>query len=321
MGDAAAFRDQLMDWVYDRAIGTSTENVPIMEFAESVGLDLDGAYTLLWYCRDEGLLRDKGSGMGNPCGILTAYGIADVRERRRLRADPALRARACRSGLLNWFYRQRVAQVHMPITEEFGKDDGSLWEGARFTDVEIQDAAEYLSAKGLIRGIEVAELRGPVRAEITADGIDCATDWEGNVADYLRDQKGYGPTINHGPVFHGASQGGQFAWGNRDVTQQQSIAQQVTPEFQPLAEAVVTILRQLPGYGLTPRDQQDIEAAANEVLAEVQQEQPEPGKLRRGVAMLRGFLFPIAKEAAAEEARQLAQQGLDQISASIGSVL
>jgi hypothetical protein len=124
MGDTAAFRDQLMDWVYNKANGTSTDNVPIMEFAESVGLDLDGAYTLLWYCRDEGLLNDKGSGMGNPCGILTAYGIADVRERRRRRADPALRARACRSGLLNWFYQQRVAQVHMPITEEFGRTTG-----------------------------------------------------------------------------------------------------------------------------------------------------------------------------------------------------
>ncbi|WP_018788554.1 hypothetical protein [Micromonospora sp. CNB394] len=321
MGDAAMFRNQLMDWVYDKANGTSTENVPIMEFAESVGLDLDGAYTLLWYCRDEGLLRDNGSGMGNPCGILTAYGIADVRERRRRRADPVLRARVCRSGLLNWFYRQRIAQVHMPITEEFGKDDGSLWEGVRFTDVEIQDAAEYLSAKGLIKGIEVAELRGPVRAEITTDGVDCATDWDGNVADYLRDQKGYGPTINHGPVFHGASQGGQFAWGNRDVTQQQNIDQHVAPALQPLAEAVVTILQQLPSYGLTLRDQQDIEAAANEVLAEVQQAQPEPGKLRRGAAMLKGFLFPIATEAVTEEARQLAQQGLDQVTAAIGAAL
>ncbi|MET8263168.1 hypothetical protein ABZU92_04140 [Micromonospora arida] len=321
MGDAAAFRDQLMDWVYGKANGTSTEIVPIMEFAESVGLDLDGAYTLLWYCRDEGLLSDKGSRMGNPCGILTAYGIADVRERRRRRADPALRTRACRSGLLNWFYRQRIAQVHMPITEEFGKDEGSTWEGLRFTDVEIQDAAEYLSAKGLIEGRGAAELCGPLHAEITTDGIDCVTDWEGNVADYLRDQKGYGPTINHGPVFHGPSQGGQFAWGNRDVTQQQNIAEQVAPEFQPLAKAVVTILQQLPGYGLTRQDQQDIEAAANDLLAEVQQEQPEQGKLRRGVAMLKGFLFPIAKEAATEEARQLAQQGLDQITAGIGSVL
>jgi hypothetical protein len=105
------------------------------------------------------------------------------------------------------------------------------------------------------------------------------------------------------------------------VAQQQNITQQVAAEFQPLAEAVVTILQQLPAYGLAPQDQRDIEAAANEVLAEVQQEQPEPGKLRRGVAMLKGFLFPIAKEAAREEVRQLAQQGLDQITTAIGSVL
>lgn len=321
MGDAAAFRDQLMDWLYDKANGTSTASVPIIEFTEDVGLDLDDAFTLLWYCRDKGLLSDRASGMGNPCGMLTAHGIADVRERRRRRADPALRARACRSGLLNWFYRQRSAQVRMPLTQDFGLDDGSLWETVRFTDVEIQDAAEYLCGKELINGATVAELRGPVRAEITTDGIDCVTDWEGNVAEYLRDRKGYGPTINHGPVFHGAAQGGQFAWGNRDVAQQQSINQQVAPEFQPLAEAVVAILQQLPAYGLTRQSQQDVETAANEVLAEVQQRRPEPGKLRRGIATLKGFLFPIAMAAATDEARQLAQHGLDQLTTAIGSAL
>jgi hypothetical protein len=134
MADAVAFRDQLMDWVYDKANGSSTENIPIMEFVEGVGLDLDGAYTLLWSCRDQGPLDDRGSGMGNPCGKLTSYGIADVRERRRRRADPAMRASACRTGLLRWFYRQRIAQVHMPITGEFGQDDEALWEDTRFTD-------------------------------------------------------------------------------------------------------------------------------------------------------------------------------------------
>lgn len=37
--------------------------------------------------------------------------------------------------------------------------------------------------------------------------------------------------------------------------------------------------------------------------------------------MLKGFLFPIAKEAATEEVRQLAQQGLDQIGAAITTVM
>ncbi|MEH1017816.1 hypothetical protein V6U90_32730 [Micromonospora sp. CPCC 206060] len=165
------------------------------------------------------------------------------------------------------------------------------------------------------------ELRGPVRAEITTDGIDCVTDWESNVAAYLRDQRGYGPTINHGPVFHGNAQGGQWAWDNRDVVQHQDISQQVAPELYPLAEAVAAILKQLPAYGLNPREQQDIEDAANEVLAEVQQDQPEPGKLRRLATTVKGFLFPIAAEAATEEVRELAQQGLDQISAAITSAV
>jgi hypothetical protein len=321
MTDAVAFRDQFMDWLYDEAKGVTTNNVPVSEFAELVGLDSDEARTLNRYCKADGLVDDRRSSMGNPCAMLTPRGIADVRERRRRREDPALRARACRTELLRWFYRQRIAQVRMPYTEKFGEDDGSLWEGVRFTGVEIQDAAEYLSDKGLVKGVTVEEINGPISAEITTDGINCATDWEGNVAEYLRDQKGYGPTINHGPVFHGAAQGSQFAWGNRDVAQHQNITQQIAPEFQPLAEAVATILQQLPAYGLAPQDQQDIEAAASEVLAEVQQEQPEPGKLRRGAAMLKGFLFPIAKEAATEEVRQLAQQGMDQISAAIGSVL
>lgn len=321
MPDAVAFRDQLMDWVYDQANGDSSEIVSILAFATNAGLDLGAAFTLLHFCRDEGLLDDRASGMGDPCGRLTARGIADVMERRRRRADPAQRARACRSGLLNWFYRQRIARVDGPITAKFGQDDGSLWEGDRFTDVEIQDAAEYLSAKGLIKGFGSHGLRGPTRADITPDGIDCATDWEGNVATYLRDQKGYGPTINHGPVFHGASQGNQLAWGNRDVEQHQDITQQVAPEFQSLAEAVVTILKQLPAYGLDPREQEEIEAAANEVLAEVHQQEPEPGRLRRAAAMLKGFLLPIATEASTDEARQLAQQGIDQVSAAIGSLL
>lgn len=316
MTDAVAFRDQLVDWVYEKAHGTVTENIPIMEFAESVGLNRDGAYTLLRFCRDQGLLNDKASGMGNPCALLTSYGIADVLERRRRRADPALRAGACRTRLLRWFYRQRIAQVHMPITGHFGQDDEALWEGTRFSDVEIQDAAEYLSDKRLIEGLSVDQIRGPVRAEITSQGIDCVTDWESNVSQYLRDQRGYGPTNYHGPVIQGNAQGGQWAWGNRDVTQSQT-NQAVAPGFEPLAEAIAAILKQLPAFGLDPDDQQDIEAAANEALAEVQQPNPEPRRVRRVLAALKGFLMPLAFDAAREEVRELAQQGLDQINAAL----
>jgi hypothetical protein len=318
MAEAVAYRDQFMDWLYEKAKGLSNKNVPVNEFAELVGLDLDGAYTLNRYCKAEGLVDDKASGMGNPCAMLTAYGIADVRERRRRREDPALRARACRNELLRWFYRQRIAQVRMAYTEKFAEDDGSLWECVRFTGVEIQNAAEYLADKGLIQGVTVEEINGPVSAEITSDGIDCATDWEGNVAEYLRDQRGYGPQItNHGPVFHGSAQGQQFAWGNRDVTQHQA-GDHVAPGFEPLAEAVAEIIKQLPAYGLDPQGQQDAEEAASDVLAEVTQPQPEPRKVRRAVAALRGFLVPIATTAAQQEVQALAQHGIDSLNHAIG---
>jgi hypothetical protein len=317
MSDAIAYRDQLVDWVYEQAGGVVTESVPIMAFTESVGLNSDGAYTLLRYCRDEGLLDDRTSGMGNPCALLTSYGMADVLARRKRRVDPAQRARACRTALLRWFYDQRIAQVHMPITEEFAQDASKVWEGIQFTDIEIQDAAEYLSDKALIDGVSVPELRGPVRAQITTEGIDCVTDWDGNVAEYLRDQRGYGPTINHGPEFHGRAQGQHFAWGNRDVTQHQ-VSEQVAPGFEPLAEAVAEILKQLPAFGLDPDDQQDAEEAAGEVLGEVTQPRPEPRRVRKMVATLRGFLVPIAASAARQEVQELAQHGIDKLNHAIG---
>ena len=87
--------------------------------------------------------------------------------------------------------------------------------GTRFSDLEIQHAAEYLSNRQLIKGVGTVQTRGPLRAEITTEGIDCVTDWESNVAEYLRDQRGYGPTISHGPVIHGNTQGGQWAEGTR----------------------------------------------------------------------------------------------------------
>jgi hypothetical protein len=180
MSDVVGYRDQLLDYVYEQAGGSSTEIVPVLEFAGSVGLDLDGAYTLLWYCRDDGLVSDEASGMGHPCATLTSYGIADVLARRQRRADPAQRARACRAGLLRWLYAQHVAQAHLPAVEEFSVSDTALCEGVRFSPVEIEDASVYLSNKGLIEGTTVAERHGPTHGRITSDGIDCVTDWEGN---------------------------------------------------------------------------------------------------------------------------------------------
>jgi hypothetical protein len=317
MREAVAFRDQLLDWVYEKAGGSLAENVPILEFTERAGLDGDGAYTLLRFCHDAGVLNAEHSGSGNPCAMITSAGIADVLERRRRLADPAERARVGRSELLRWFYRQRVAGAHLPMTDEFARDPGRAHESLRLTNLEIQDAAGYLADKKLINGITVPELRGPVRAEITSEGVDCVTDWAGDVARYLRDQRGPGPTHTYnGPYIEGGAHGSQLAWQNDSVHLHQ-YNQQVAPGFEPLAEAVATILKRLPALELVPDDQRDVEEAANEVLAEVHRPNPEPRKIRRVVAALKGFLLPIAVEAARGEVRELAQQGIDHLNSAL----
>jgi hypothetical protein len=186
-----------MDRIYDKADGSSTAAVPIKDYAEAVGLDNDGAYTLLYYCRDHGFVSDRASAMGHPSAILTSCGIADVHA-------PA--ARNCCAGSTG----SALHRCTCRSTVMFAETDDALFEGVRFANAEIDDAAEYLSVKGLVRGTIVDQNRGPVRAEITTDGIDCVTDWTGDLPKYLRDQRGYGPTYN-GPVVHGNADGDQWA--------------------------------------------------------------------------------------------------------------
>ncbi|GGL15300.1 hypothetical protein [Mangrovihabitans endophyticus] len=54
------------------------------------------------------------------------------------------------------------------------------------------------------------------------------------------------------------------------------------------------------------------------MLAEVRQPQPEPRKVRKAVAALRGFLVPIATTAARQEVQELAQHGIDNLNHAIG---
>lgn len=119
----------------------------------------------------------------------------------------------------------------MPQSDQFASANEAMHEGSRFTATEIQYAAEYLAAKGLIEGPEVAEIRGPVAAEITSDGMDCVVDWGGDLSAYLRRQYGSGSTSTtfHGPVFHGRVDGALLAWNNQTVTQIRNETQQVTP--------------------------------------------------------------------------------------------
>ena len=104
----------------------------------------------------------------------------------------------------------------------------------------------------------------------------------------------------HGPVFNDPVSGAQLAWNNRSVTQNQQNNTAVAPGFEALAALVKELLRELPKAGLTDRDREDAEAAAQEVLTEITGPQPpEQGRLRRAVNGLKGALAPVATGVAA----------------------
>ena len=117
-----------------------------------------------------------------------------------------------------------------------------------------------------------------------------------------------------GPVFHGDVQDTQFAWQNRDVSQSASRA--VTPGFEPLAEVLGQILAHLDRLGLSHDQVADAEVAATEALNEVARPTPDPGVIRRALAMVKGILAPVAMGIAAgsnEGAQEWTKTAIEQL--------
>lgn len=302
MEDTVATRDALLDWAYGQAGGDTTNAIPVMPFAEERDLDLDAGFTLVDICTASGLARSV-STFGNPSILLTPDGLAHVQERRRRRDDPALRAVAARNGLLRWMYRQHTAGVRMPLPSRFASAPEAAFEGSAFTEVEIALAAEYLAKRELIKGPGAFGYTGPVRADITPDGMDCVVDWSANVSAYLRRQEPTASTSTstyNGPVFNGSSaDGAQLAWNNQSVTQNNTRVEQIAPGYEALAKALTEVLQQVPAMGLSPEAREDVDAASNEILAEIVRDEPRPGPIRRAATVLRTWLTPIAAASAA----------------------
>ena len=107
----------------------------------------------------------------------------------------------------------------------------------------------------------------------------------------------YGATVTYnGPVIFGSADGAQLAWNNGVVCQSRTgESQQIAEGFEALANLVAEILRQLPATGLdNERPGSCSRKAGNEILVQLTQPSPEPGKIKRAAATLRGVLVPLA---------------------------
>ena len=119
------------------------------------------------------------------------------------------------------------------------------------------------------------------------------------------------------PVFQGsAARGAQIAWNNQTVNQTQNTAKRVTPGYEDVAQVVADTLAQLSNLQLPEEDFEDAAVTGDEILTEVVSEEPDRGKIRRGLAALKGLLLPVATQAVAgagEGAHELAKTAIEHL--------
>lgn len=122
-----------------------------------------------------------------------------------------------------------------------------------------------------------------------------------------------------GPVFVISGNGAQLAWNNTNVVQNRT--EQIAPGYEALAEAVTAVLAQLDRLGLEEDERADAEQAATEILAETTNPEPDRGRIKRALIMLKGFFAPVATgvaTGAGEGAGELAKSAIEALGVPFG---
>jgi hypothetical protein len=314
MAEAIALRNRLLDWLYEKA-GDRREIVQADEFTQAHDLNWDRMETLIGLCQNDGLVVDHSSG-ANPHLELTPAGLSDVIRRRQRRTDPNLRRTAARTELVRWFRHAQESGQLSPRLNKF-LELGIGFEDEPFTYTEIENAADYLSKKELIKGSTAG---GHVfRGDITDSGMDCVDEWDADVSRYLR-QGHSEPTMTtyNGPVFHGAVNGAQFAWNNETATQIQNEFGQPKPGFEDVASVVTEIMQRLSAMGLPEDQMKTADSVARGLLVETSRDEPDREVIHRGRLTLQGILAPLAvglTTGAGEGVQELARHLIERLGA------
>lgn len=126
-------------------------------------------------------------------------------------------------------------------------------------------------------------------------------------------------TVYNGPVINVHGDRAQIAWGNQEV-HQHSEQNEVAPGFEAIALALVSTLEGLAEAGLSHDDRSTVDEAANEVLEEVTQENPDRKVVKRGVAAVKGALAPLAlgvQAGVSDSAREWAKTAVEQLTSAL----
>ncbi|MEV0568021.1 hypothetical protein [Dactylosporangium sp. NPDC050588] len=252
--------ERVLEWVYEQAQGRPSVPVGCAAFASASGVTEDTIRDILKRLERQGHIDDW-SDFDESCAVLTVTGIELVEESKAKRSNPRLRSAAARNGLILWLYEQTHSGIHYPETDLFLESTYSFFENDHLTRDEVYAAMTHLKSRELVTTVDSAEFVG-IGAELTADGIDCAEQYDGNVARFLSSRSvqhtSIGTIQNNGAM---VVSGSNFVQGAPGGAQLDSVAR--------LAQVLIA---ELPSLGIS----QSHTPAAKRILREITSELAKP---------------------------------------------
>lgn len=293
MTDTAFRRVLILNLLYDhdREHPNSGE---IPSVVELLGDRFDPDLENLW----RGTLRELDSrgliklaetmGFQGTSAMITDSGREEVEVRRARRSDPASRNNSARDAVVQFLYEQpgHKAQNILPLLNS----GYAYFEGEMLSMEDLEAAQQYLGRKQMIKVTPVAGNWVPPQVELTDRGIDCAEQFGGMAAAYLRHYEGGAgnTTVN----IHGNVTGSNVAWNSRQITQSATTSTGLAGDE--VAALIAAINQALPVLGLNEGDLARVRSQLEAAQSELESAEPDAGVVR---SLLKRVLSKIGEVA------------------------
>jgi hypothetical protein len=298
--DLDPVRIRYLEQLYDHEQthpGQAMESAPFL--IEECGLSQVAALQLTRALDALGLV-DECNGLADPAAFLADGGREAVKKIRAYRSNPANRAAAARSAALAHTYEAKLNGIeHLDAGGAAACDRGhGEFLGAPLARDEILAAVNYLEQKGLLT-VGIRNAAGVAQGvSITASGEDCMEQHEGDVGEYLQQQRRAATTYNH---IGSISGGSGIQIGNTHATQHVNVG--IDPAA--LRELVAMLRPQLGQFGDA---EPEARAALDEVAEEAESAQPNQSRVVTALTKVAEMAVPASARLAVEYLRYRLQQ-------------
>ncbi|TCO33029.1 hypothetical protein EV652_10328 [Kribbella steppae] len=210
----------LLEALYEAERAGTDEDEAIATYLEQAGLDAASyGFTVVDFLADHGMV-ERHHGFGKPRGRSTPAGMHAIQKLHVDRANPKIRAAALRTEMITWLDSQEERGTEPTSFQEFADSLESAEDGDSYSERELRGAAEYLQRHQLTESVHVEESsEGWIRPRLTVEGRECITDHAGDVAEYIRERRGGGPTTHHKTTVHISDNNGNLVINGDRFTQ------------------------------------------------------------------------------------------------------